>query len=201
MSKVRAHGIVGNIANWIEEWLRNRKQRVVLNGRESNWANVLSGVPQGSVLGPILFLIYINDIDGAVDSVLTLLKKFADDTKMACVTDKISQCKRLQDEINNLVKWADKWLMSFNTDKCVVMHLGNGNVKYAYYMNGVLMKTTECEKDIGVYMTPSLKPSVHIAEAVKRGAHGWFRILKRSKQSKGEPSTNVTACTVRMLRS
>ena len=121
MSKVRAHGIVGNIANWIEEWLRNRKQRVVLNGRESNWANVLSGVPQGSVLGPILFLIYINDIDGAVDSILTLLKKFADDTKMACVTDIISQCERLQDEINNLVKWADKWLMSFNTDKCVVM--------------------------------------------------------------------------------
>ena len=93
MSKVRAHGIVGDIANWIEEWLRNRKQRVVLNGRESDWASVLSGVPQGSVLGPILFLIYINDIDGAVDSVLTLLKKFADDTKMAGITDNISQCE------------------------------------------------------------------------------------------------------------
>ena len=178
MSKVRAHGIVGNIANWIEEWLRNRKQRVVLNGRESNWANVLSGVPQGSVLGPILFLIYINDIDGAVDSVLTLLKKFADDTKMACVTDKISQCERLQNEINNLLKWADKWLMSFNTDKCVVMHLGNGNMKYTYYMNGVLMKTTECEKDIGVYMTPSLKPSVHIAEAVKKANRALGTLLR-----------------------
>ena len=90
----------------------------------------------------------------------------------------LSQCERLQDEINNLVKWADKWLMSFNTDKCVVMHLGNGNVMYAYYMNGVLMKTTECEKDIGVYMTPSLKPSVHIAEAVKKANRALGTLLR-----------------------
>ena len=87
---------------------------------------------------------------------------------MAHVTDTVSQCEKLQEEINNLMQWADKWLMSFNTDKCVVMHLGNGNIKYSYYMNGVLMKTTQCEKDIGVYMHPSLKPSVHIAEAVKK---------------------------------
>ena len=60
MSKVRAHGILGSVADWVEEWLRNRKQRVVLNGKESDWADALSGVPQGSVLGPILFLLLIN---------------------------------------------------------------------------------------------------------------------------------------------
>ena len=117
MSKVRAHGITGNVAGWIEEWLRGRKQRVVLNGKASDWEDVLSGVPQGSVLGPILFLIYINDIDDAVDCVSTLMKKFADDTKIASVTDTLEQCQLLQEQIDALQRWAEIWQMSFNVDK------------------------------------------------------------------------------------
>ena len=178
MLKVRAHGIDGLIANWIEEWLKNRKQRVVLNGKESDWMDVMSGVPQGSVLGPCLFLIYINDIDSAIDSVLTLLKKFADDTKIASVTDTQAHCENLQLEIDKLVKWADKWLMSFNTDKCVVMHLGSKNLKHSYHMNNVPMKTTECERDIGVYMHTSLKPSVQTADAVKKANRALGRLLR-----------------------
>ena len=167
MSKVRAHGIVGEIADWIEEWLTNRKQRVVLNGKESSWADVLSGVPQGSVLGPILFLIYINDIDDAIDCAITIMKKFADDTKIASVADHRSQCDKLQDQLDALSRWSQIWQMSFNTDKCVVMHLGTNNSLHQYCMDGVPLKVTECEKDIGVYVQPSLKPSYHIAEAVK----------------------------------
>ena len=179
MSKVRAHGILGNVARWIEEWLHGRKQRVVLNGKASSWADVLSGVPQGSVLGPILFLIYINDIDHAVDCVSTIMKKFADDTKIATVTDTVEQCQFLQEQIDALQKWAEIWQMSFNIDKCVVMHIGKGNINHSYTMNGTDLKTTKCEKDIGVYMQPSLKPSVHIAEAVKK-ANQALGILLRS---------------------
>ena len=81
LEKLRAHRIAGKVHAWIEAWLTDRKQRVVVNGKHSGWAAVLSGVPQGSVLGPILFLIFINDLDSAIPAV-TLIKKFADDTKL-----------------------------------------------------------------------------------------------------------------------
>ena len=79
MLKINSLGIVGDVYNWIKNWLEDREQRVVLLGCYSEWIRVKSGVPQGSVLGPLLFLIYINDID---DSVSSNLLKFADDTKV-----------------------------------------------------------------------------------------------------------------------
>ena len=78
MKKVRSLGIGGKLGDWVENWLRNRQQRVVVNGCYSDWAEVKSGVPQGSILGPLLFTIYINDIDNNLcNPILT----FADDTK------------------------------------------------------------------------------------------------------------------------
>jgi ribonucleases P/MRP protein subunit RPP40 len=90
MMKIKSLGIAENVYNWIEDWLRDRKQRVVFLGGDSEWIRVTSGVPQGSVLGPLLFLIYINDID---DSVSSKLFKFADDTKVFRVVT-IHKCKR-----------------------------------------------------------------------------------------------------------
>ncbi len=81
LEKLRAHGVKGEVLKWIRNWLTDRRQRVVLNGKASSWARVLSGVPQGSVLGPILFLIFINDLDMEVKR-LGIVRKFADDTKL-----------------------------------------------------------------------------------------------------------------------
>ena len=95
--KLEAHGICGNILRWIKNWLSDRQQRVVLKGKVSSWVNVSSGVPQGSVLGPLLFLVYINDIDDAIDVTDTILKKFADDTKIGRAIRGVSDRMTLQE--------------------------------------------------------------------------------------------------------
>ena len=119
MKKINSLGITGKIYDWIEDWLNNREQRVVLLGKSSKWVKVESGVPQGSVLGPLLFLIYINDIDECVNSKLL---KFADDTKVFRVIASPEDITRLQEDLVNLGKWSKDWLMLFNVDKCKIMH-------------------------------------------------------------------------------
>uniref|UniRef100_A0A0P4VVU6 Reverse transcriptase domain-containing protein n=1 Tax=Scylla olivacea TaxID=85551 RepID=A0A0P4VVU6_SCYOL len=88
ISKVKAHGIAGNTLKWLRDWLSDRKQRVVINGKESEWHKVNSGVPQGSVLGPVLFIMYINDIDEGINCKIS---KFADDTKITSKVTSASQ--------------------------------------------------------------------------------------------------------------
>ena len=116
---------MGNsIINWIEQWLTDRKQRVVMDGDVSSWKSVLSGVPQVYVLGPIFFLVYINDLEeGVPGSIL----KFADDTKLFRKTKEIGDKQNLQDNIDKSVKWSEKWQMLFNFGKCKCLHTGPEN--------------------------------------------------------------------------
>ena len=113
--KLKAHGIGDSITDWIEQWLTDRRQRIVVDGEVSNWKSVLSGVPQGSVLGPILFLIYINDLD---DSITSNVLKFADDTKLFRKVNTDGDKQHLQNDLDRLVKWSEKWQMLFNFGKC-----------------------------------------------------------------------------------
>ena len=113
LNKIKALGINGNILKWTENWLMNRKQRTVLNGSFSDWAEVKSGVPQGSVLGPLLFVIFINDIDDCAKDISILLK-FADDTKISNEASSEANCALLQNCLDQLLQWADTWCMSFN---------------------------------------------------------------------------------------
>ncbi len=106
IDKLEAHGISGTIKAWIQDWLSGRAQHVVLDGTESMDKPVKSGVPQGSVLGPVLFTIFINDID---ESVKSHILKFADDTKLYRKVNSAENIKLLQDDINNLCKWSSDW--------------------------------------------------------------------------------------------
>ena len=165
IEKCRGIGIDGKVLNWIREWLTGRKQRVVLNGHASSWGDVCSGVPQGSVLGPTLFLIYINDIDKAVEVSGSILKKFADDTKFAMVVESEEERARFQAGLDNLQTWSEDWQMLFNVTKCKIIHMGYNNKEYTYTMNGRTLEAVDSEKDVGVLVHRSLKPSLQCAKA------------------------------------
>ena len=124
IKKLKAHGVDGNIAKWIFSWLTGRRQHVVINDVSSSWGNVISGVPQGSVLGLLLFLIYINDID---TDLFSKICKFADDTKIGRVVATEDEVQLLRDDLKNLAKWAIDWQILFNVEKFVVMHIGTNN--------------------------------------------------------------------------
>ena len=142
--------IVSQVADWIETWLGGRKQRVVLNGSESSWLEGTSGVPHGSVLGPILFVIFINDIDTALEKAHLFLSKFADDTKAGRVVDTEDGVASVQKDLDCFSKWAKDWQMQFNVGKCKVLHLGPSNPRNTYIMDGQELIATEEEKDLGV---------------------------------------------------
>ena len=156
--KLEVHGIAGDVSKWIEMWLRGRKQRVMLNGELSDYKEVTSGVPQGSVLGPVLFTIFINDLDEGIKSKIV---KFADDTKMYLEIREDFQVAQLQRDIDQLVKWSVDWQMLFNAGKCTVLHLGYNNQRREYRMEGVQLKATKEERNLGVYLQSDLKPSVY----------------------------------------
>ena len=167
--KLKGYGIDGNIICWIEDFLKDRTQFVSINGNKSDNVEVTSGVPQGSVLGPTLFIYYINDLPDVTDSSSEI---FADDTKgfnpIRSEADHVKQ----QSCIDSFVDWSIKWMLGFNTGKCNMMHLGKNNPNFEYTIkNGDTvcpLNITTCEKDLGVYMDPLLKFDEHITRTVKK---------------------------------
>ena len=157
LEKLKAIGIQGKVINWIEDWLARRKQRVVVDGNYSDWIDVVSSVIQGSVLGGIFFDIFIDDID---DEVLeALLRKFVDDTKLAKIIASIGDAQQMQQTLDKICLWAEKWCMSFNVKKCLVMHFGRNNIRYEYKMNGNVIREAKEEKDLGVWIEEDSWPS------------------------------------------
>ena len=119
------------LLKWIEDFLSERRQRVILNGRMSAWKDVTSGIPQGSVLGPVLFIIYINDMP---DTTRSLCRLFADDSKMyLCVKSRTDQ-EIIQADLFKLCDWSKTWLLTFNVAKCKAVIFGNQKYDFTYQM-------------------------------------------------------------------
>ena len=166
----------GRVLKWIEEYLVGRKQKVRVRQAVSGWRNVTSGVPQGSVLGPLLFLIYINDLPEGVDGFLNM---FADDAKIVKKVSGVNSCRELQQDLDKLQEWSDTWLMKFNAEKCRVMKMGRSRRRpvFEYSLGGVQLSESQCEKDLGVCVTSDLSPESHI-NAIVRSVYALLANIK-----------------------
>lgn len=183
--KMKSYGIDGKIGVWIQSFLEGRTQRVSVNGHMSKWTEVTSGIPQGSVLGPILFVIFINDLPQAVTSVTRI---FADDTKMYATVNTDNDRAKLQDDIDHLTDWSEDWQLKFNAAKCSVMHLGHGNQHHIYHMRDNegqdrQLETTVLEKDLGVHVDVKLTFHQHVSTQVGR-ANRILGMIKRTFASR-----------------
>ena len=174
--KMKSLGIVGKTHNWITAFLSGRTQRVRVEDQLSSWEAVRSGIPQGSVLGPSLFVIFINDMPNVIDSMCQL---FADDAKVFRSIRSLDDNVILQNDINKLTKWSEKWQLPFNVSKCKSLHIGSSNPRHEYAMNGECLEQVRVEKDLEGVIDDRLKFRKQAAEAIKK-ANRILGLIKKS---------------------
>ncbi|CAM5150477.1 unnamed protein product [Natator depressus] len=163
--KLEKMGINMKIERWIRNWLKGRLQRVLLKGELSGWREVTSGVPQGSVLGPVLFNLFLTDLGTKSGSVLI---KFADDTKLGGIANLEKDRDIIQEDLDGLVNWSNSNRMKFNSEKCKVMHLGINNKNFSYKLGTHQLEVTEEEKDLGVLVNHRMTLSCQCDMVVKK---------------------------------
>ena len=163
--KLGYYGIRGSSHKWISSWLSERSQKVVLDGQASDPVPVVSGVPQGSVLGPVLFLIFINDVP---DNIRSSVRLFADDCVLYRNIKSPIDCQILQDDLNSLSQWETDWQMKFNVAKChsmrVTRHLPDKQILFDYTLHQQKLEQVQSAKYLGLTITDNLDWGQHVSE-------------------------------------
>ena len=176
LHKLKCYGVEGDFYNIIENYLTNRKQKVVLNGQSSSWLDINAGVPQGSVLGPLLFLVYINDLP---DLLLSEAKLFADDTSLfSTVFDLVGSSEILNNDLSAVKNWAFQWKMAFNPDsnkqatEVVFSHKRTRTNHPTLYFNNSPVATAPFQKHLGLILDEKLNFSHHLNEKISKANKG-----------------------------
>ncbi len=165
--KLKDIGRVGDkLYKWMENYLRERKMQTMVRGKSSSWTEVASGVPQGSVLAPVLFLIFVNDLPEGLSSYVNM---FADDAKLMKRVKKQEDCWALQDDLKNIHKWSTKWNMEFNAEKCKVLEIGKSQYRprHDYKLGNVELLKADKEKDLGIIIQNNMSPESHVNKLVR----------------------------------
>lgn len=186
--KLRAYCFDEVIVGWVEEWLRGRESVVKVNGQFSSGFEVKSGVPQGSVLGPLLFLLYINDMPYCIQNAECRL--YADDT-LLCMDIGKGASGALQNNVWALGDWAKRWGMMFNPKKCLHLRLGNNIASFDLTLNEVVIPKAKQMKYLGLTFESNIKWNEHIHNIVKKAN----KILGMIKRCLGTSSNSKTCMT------
>jgi exonuclease III len=166
--KLHAYGVNLNVCKWIEHFLSDRRQRVIINDCVSGWLGCTSGVPQGSVLGPILFLVYINDLPDCVKYSDIFL--YADDAKILKCINCMLDCIHFQIDIDAIVAWCVSWQLKLNVSKCLFIRYGLVDRPLLdYMMSGALLKKVDVTNDLGVMFDTKLSFSTHCNSVANKG--------------------------------
>ena len=178
--KLDYYGIRGTLHNWLSDFLHNRTQRVILEGSISSSVNVASGVPQGSVIGPLLFLLFINDLPECLSTDCTV-RLFADDCMIYKTIKSEADARILQQNLDALQCWETDWLMQFNPNKCKVLHLTNKRkpLLNSYNIHGQPLANTNTAKYLGIHIQNNLSWNHHINQVAKK-ANSTSAFLQRN---------------------
>ncbi|KAJ3665857.1 hypothetical protein Zmor_001324 [Zophobas morio] len=160
--KLQHLGIRGNLYQWIDAFLSERTFRVRVGGALSNCVQVLSGVPQGSVLGPLLFIVYTADLKFRLRSSFAM---YADDVKLYNLSN---SWMALTQDLLEVCKWSSEWLLPLNIAKCRVLYIGNANPQHTYLIDGVDMCKSDSHVDLGVFVTSTLSWSEHVLSTIRK---------------------------------
>ena len=163
LHKLQYYGICGSLLTWISNFLQGRVQRVVLDGQSSEQATVSSGVPQGTVLGPLFFLVYINDLPESIQSD-SHIRLFADDCLIYRTIKSAEDASLLQNDLNNAQQWERDWMMEFHPEKCSVIHVTKRRnpINCVYTIHGKPLSAVPSAKYLGVEFTNKLSWNNHI---------------------------------------
>ena len=169
LAKLKYYGIQGNLLSWITEWLTKRQQRVVLDNKASDYLPVKSGIPQGTVLGPLMFLLYINDIDQNLSSTIRL---FADDCIMYRTVTTREEASSLQYDLDKIYDWCTTWQMQLNIDKCAILRCTRSPfpVLFDYMVDSKIITSTDKHPHLGITLHKTMQWSHHTDVICKKAS-------------------------------